>query len=118
MLFEEYICIAHTCISEILPILQKFIFEYANTMHCDKEFLEKLEIDLIYLENFYKNIDDVIELIDKIQLNNLELPIINNVLTIDNYRFIPDDYDKEDDFYVDINNQIDFTKYKKHNDDN
>ena len=102
--FETYICNAHGYLSELLPQLNKFILEYNISKHCNRKFAEELEKNLLYLEMFYKNVDEVLEYIENVSFLKLKMPEINNVINIDDYIKIPDDYTES--IYMDADNLI------------
>ena len=82
----------------------EYLTEYIKLHNFDKEFAEKVELNLLYFEKFYEVIDYVTELTENTNFNKLEIPKIKNLINIfDHFKF-PDKYEK--DIIVDMNQKL------------
>ena len=75
--FLEYISYAHSLSEELVSVGNVFLSNYCKSLNCDKNFAEEFEINLLYLENCYQNISDLLEMTDNIYLSKLKMPISN-----------------------------------------
>lgn len=106
--FLENISFSYSYIEELVDFTNKFLSEYCKSKHCDKKFAKELEINLLYLEKFHQNIDNIIEIIESVTLDKLTLPEIKNVFCLEDFISIPDDYDN--DILVDLNDSLNLDK--------
>ncbi len=81
--FIWYISLAHSLSEDLVRNGNGFLFEYCKSLHCDKKFAEEFEINLLLLEKFYQNLDDLLEMTDKTNLLELNLPKIDNIVKLD-----------------------------------
>ena len=107
--FEESICQAHSCLFELILALKKFLYDYIKIKNYNRELAEKIEIDLVYLEHFYNNVDDILEYIDKLEIKHLLLPPINSKIENQDYKIYIEN--TNDNTFVDIDCLINW-KYK------
>ncbi len=102
--FLEQLYSAHDSLSFLVKYTNEYLTEYIKLHNYDKEFAEKVELNLLYFEKFYEVIDYVTELTESTNFNKLKIPEIKNLINIFDHFPLPDKYDI--DIVVDMNRKL------------
>ena len=70
----EHISLAYFYVSEITPALNKYLQRYCKIKNYDKDFANKLELNLVYFEKLFIELDEIYEYAQKIDLQEISFP--------------------------------------------
>ena len=80
--FIEHICYAHSILYDLSIDTNKFLCQYIKSKSYNKDFAEKLEINLLHLENMLQNTENIMDYIESTTIPKMSLPEPNNLMII------------------------------------
>jgi len=102
--FIEFLNNTYSFLDETIFLTNSYLSNYTTLSNFNHKFAEKMEINILYLEHFSSMLNEIMEMLDKVNFDEIKPKK-------DIYLFLPKNY--EQDFCYDIRYKINLIDYYK-----
>ena len=110
----DYIYESSANIEYLIKNLSKILTYFYSQQDYAEEFTDNLELNLAYLYCIYEYFEPVINTLENITLSDINVPEKEEknaeIYYIDEYVRLPEDYEEDEDIYVDLNYPLNFAE--------
>ena len=99
-ILEEYTYYTHALTDDLIKNIKNFLSEYPKLQNFDEIISDNLELNLVYLEEFYINTEKILNIIESITLSKLNL---HKAKIYDINKFLNNKNNANSYFYLDFN---------------
>ena len=108
----DYIYDSFANIEYLIKNLSAILTYFYNQKNYAEEFTDNLELNLAYLFCVYEYLEPIINTLENITLSEIHFPEKENaeIYYIDDYVRVTEDYEEDEDIYVDLNYPLNFSE--------
>ena len=104
--FLNHFATSHNLLAELIPTIRLFLVDYCNGRNHDEKFAYNLDINLLLLQKFSEEIEELFNFLENISILELKQPIKRKIKF--RTRKHLELANKNDDIYIDLNFPLDW----------